>query len=803
MQSFENATPLMQQYGEIRSEYPDAVLLFQVGDFYELFFDDAKKVAAFLGIALTTRGKYNGEPIPLCGVPVHTLDHYLTKLVKGGFKVALCDQLEMAQPGKMVRRGVTRVLTPGTLSDTVLLEEKSASYLCSFVALEQSWALVFGELLTAQLFGTVLPVLSHRSIESELIRFLPDEILLPATTQGKQFQAYFKQLGYSTSLSIFDESDLAQAQTCANWISQFKQDTQSYLAQEEALRLAAYHFYSYVRMTQQSSAHMFSSLSIYRPDDYLILDTATQHNLELVHNNQDRTSKRTLLSVIDGATTPMGSRMLKKWLLRPLVKKESIEQRLDVVQAYVDDFLTRTSIEQVLSHFGDFERIVGRIALSRAHVHDYTHLARIVQYMPELKALLYRHAHLPLISHIASYCTTFTTLSQLLARALNIDTSKDWIISSGFHQELDLVRDTIMHASRKIIELEQHEQQTTGINSLKIRSTDAHGYYIEVTSSHMASVPAHYIRRQTLVGRERYTMQALRDIEQEIMTARMRIDQLEREVFDQVKQAVFSCVYELRRSAHAVAHLDALLGLARIAYAYNYVRPAIVTNKQTSIEAGRHPVVEQVVQGTFIANTTDLTDQQPFWIITGPNMAGKSTYLRQVALITILGQIGSFVPAKSATLSIADRIFTRIGAGDNLSEGKSTFLVEMEETATICKQATEKSLIILDEVGRGTSTFDGLAIAQAVVEYLYTHVKARCIFATHYHELTHLTKVYPGIMNYHAACMKSSSGILFLYTIAPGVAQGSFGIEVAKLANLPDSIIERAQAVLSDLEKSL
>lgn len=800
MQMLENATPLMQQYGDIRSQYPDAVLLFQVGDFYELFFEDAQKVSAFLGIALTTRGKCNGDPIPLCGVPVHTLDHYLTKLVKGGFKVALCDQLEVAQPGKMVRRGVTRVLTPGTLTDTSLLEDKSASYLCSFFPLEQSWGILFGEVLTAQLFGTVLSCTSRREIESELIRFLPDEILLPPTALGKQFQTYFKQLGYSTSLSRFDEADASEQQKLDAWLTHFKQDTQQQLAQHDALRLATAHFYAYLRMTQQNSVDSFSSFCVYKPEDYLMLDTATQHNLELVCNNQDRTSKRTLLSVIDGAITPMGSRMIKKWILRPLVKQESINQRLDVVQAYVSDFATRSGLERLLTHFGDFERIVGRIALSRAHVHDYMHLARIVKTMPGLKELLECHSDLPLIAHIASYCNNFSVIAELLARALHSDTSKDWIIAAGFNQELDRIRDLIAQSGRKILDLEQQEQQATGISSLKIRSTDAHGYYIEVTSTHIASLPAHYVRRQTLVGRERYTIQALRDIEHEIMTARMRVEQLERELFDQVKTSIFGFVYDLRRSAHAIAHLDALLGFARIAYDNNYVRPVYTTEKSSIIELGRHPVVEQVVQGDFIANGTQLTQEQPFWIITGPNMAGKSTYLRQVALITILGQIGSFVPAKSATLSIVDRIFTRIGAGDNLSEGKSTFLVEMEETATICRQATEHSLIILDEVGRGTSTFDGLAIAQAVVEYLHTQVRARCMFATHYHELTNLCKTYPGIANYHASCIKSDSGITFLYTIVPGVATGSFGIEVAKIANLPSSIVERAQEILHDLE---
>ena len=803
LQKPEQTTPLMQQYFDIRGNYPDAILLFQVGDFYELFFDDAKKVAAFLGIALTSRGKNNGMPIPLCGVPVHTLDHYLTKLVRGGFKVALCDQLEVAQPGRMVRRGVTRVLTPGTLTDTALLEEKSASYLFSFFPLEDSWGLLFGEVLTAQLFGTVIPATSQRNIESELVRFLPDEILLPSTKLGKDFQRYFTQSGYVTSHVDFNEHDPIEHSELNRWINNFRSDVKEKLEHQHSLRCAVANFYSYVRMTQQSSLEQFLSLHIYKPDDYLLLDRATQRNLELVKNNHDGTSKRTLFSVIDGAMTPMGSRMIKKWVLRPLVKQEAIEQRLDVVQSYVSDSLTRQELEQVLSHIGDFERVIGRIALSRAHLHDYVHLARVLNYLPQLHALLQKHASIPLVRDLASYTDNFSALQTLLAKALNDDQTKDWIIKAGFNNELDTMRDMLTHSSQKIIDLEQQEQKNTSIASLKIRYNDVNGYYIEVTNTHKDSLPPHYVRKQTLVGRERYTMPGLHALEQEITTARLQSQQLERELFDTLKHAVSSTVYPLRKCAHGIAHIDALLGLARVAYDNKYVRPCYGTTRDITITAGRHPVIEQVLESQFIANDTNLTDQESLWIVTGPNMGGKSTYLRQVALINVLGQIGSFVPAQRANLSVLDRIFTRIGASDNLAEGKSTFLIEMEETATICTQATKNSLVILDEVGRGTSTFDGLAIAQAIVEYIYTTIGARCLFATHYHELTRLNSCYDGIANYHAVCMRGpNGGIVFLYVIKPGISHGSFGIEVAKLAHLPESITTRAEALLVSFERT-
>lgn len=802
MHQQEQLTPLMQQYFEIRSQHPDALLLFQVGDFYELFYDDAKKASAFLGIALTTRGKNNGEPIPLCGVPVHALDHYVTKLVRGGFKIALCDQLEVAQPGKMVRRGVTRVLTPGTLTESSLLEEKAASYLFSFFPLENACGLVFGELLTGQLFGTVLPASSERHIEAELVRFFPDEVIVPTTTLGKEFQRYFAQAGYFTSPVMVSEHDTSEQEAFARWIAPFKPEVQAYIQQHKPLRAALYAFFSYVRMTQQASLNQVASLHVYKSDDYLVLDRATQRNLELIKNNHDGSAKRTLFSVVDGALTPMGSRMIRKWLMRPLVKKEAIEQRLDVVQAYVTDVTSRQQLEDLCRQIGDIERVIGRVALARAQVHDYLHLARVMRLVPLLKQVMEQYSSLPLMHNLTTHIGHFDELTALLNASLYDDAAHDWIIKPGFHAELDRIRDLVVNSSAKIIELEQAEQRATGIGSLKIRCNDAHGYYIEVTNTHADAIPAHYIRRQTLVGRERYTTAALRELEHEISTARVRAQQLEKELFDQVKSAVASVVTDLRKLAHSVAYVDALLGLARVAHNNAYIRPIYTNDRDIAITAGRHPVVETMVSGQFIANDTYMTNEQALWIITGPNMGGKSTYLRQVALICIMGQIGSFVPAQAAHLPVLDRIFTRIGAGDNLSEGKSTFLVEMEETAAICAQATERSLVILDEVGRGTSTFDGLAIAQAVVEYIYTRVKARCLFATHYQELTTLCHTYPAIVNYYAASRRSHQGITFLYTMVPGIADGSFGIEVAKLALLPAEVIQRAQAIVRTLENS-
>ncbi len=796
-QKIVDATPLMRHYFKIKEQYADMLVLFQVGDFYELFFEDAKVAASFLGIALTKRGKYNGDPIPLCGVPVHTVDHYLTKLVRGGFKVALCDQLEEAQAGKMVERGITRVLTPGTLTESQLLDEKSASYLFSFFPLENQWGLLFGELLTAQLFATVLPISGDKQLDAELSRFFPDEILLPRIILATPFQAHFKKTGYVTTLVDVSED---QQSASTQWMAQqFKPETVSRIQSQQALHAALGTFHSYLYKNQRAALEQFKSLHFYSPEDFLMLDAATQRNLELVKNSQDGSRKGTLFNTLDQAATPMGSRMIKKWLMRPLVSRDAIVQRQDAIAYAVQSVAFLQQLEESLKKIGDVERVVGRITLNRGLLHDYLMLMQTLSLIPHLRSLLLAAAQVPLFGMVASLLDNFDALHKLLTDALNDDGTHEWFIKQGYSSELDNMRVLVEHAHIKILELEQQEQQQTGIGSLKIRYNQVHGYYIEVTKTHMDAIPDYYKRQQTLVGRERYTMPALQQLEHEIMTARNTITHKEKEIFENIKRTVGTYASSLRKMAHALSSLDALFGLAKIAYQQRYVRPMLNAERIIQIDHGRHPVVEQHLQRSFIANSTHLTDDESLLIITGPNMGGKSTYLRQVALICILTHVGSFVPAKAANVALLDRIFSRIGAGDNLAEGKSTFLVEMEETATICLQATERSLVILDEVGRGTSTFDGLAIAQAVVEYMHTTVRARCLFATHYHELALLQEKFLGIASYYAASKKTPNGIIFLYTMQKGFANGSFGIEVAKLAQLPKRIINRSQEILDEL----
>ncbi len=796
-------TPLMQQYWDIKQEHPDALLLFQVGDFYELFFDDAKKAAAFLGITLTKRGKDKGEDIPLCGVPVHALDHYLVKLVKGGFCVALCEQLEQPTPGKVVKRGVTKIFTPGTLTDSKLLNDVRASYLLTFVPHEDRWALLFTELMTAQLYATTLSAGAMKSLETELARFFPDEIILSQSVSTQTFQTLFKKQGYFTSVHEADPEMLAWAH------DRLQSAAVDQIKANKALEQALATLYGYFKKNNEAALQEFSQLHFYEPDDFMILDAASQRNLELIKNNQDGTGANSLVSVLDMTVTAMGARMLKKWLVRPLVTKSMIEHRLETVEYLKNTSRHREQIQIILKSIGDIERVVGRIALGRGRIDDYLNLSSALQSVPGLNSNV-EHVSgvkatkpLPsLLQALLHYSGDFGTLSDFLLSALNDDASQEWIIKQGFDPRLDRIRDLIANSHKAISRLEWQEQDATGIGSLKIRYTNVYGYYIEITNVHAAKVPERYKRQQTLVGKERYMCAELQELQQEITTARTESQQLEKELFEQVQNHVRPYVGTIRKMAHALAQLDVLCSFAQTAYERGYARPQFHEGRDITITGGKHPVVALRVGSQFIANDTQLTDQESLWVITGPNMGGKSTYLRQTALLSIMAQCGSFVSAQSAQLPLLDAIFTRIGASDNVAEGKSTFLVEMEEAAHICRYATQNSLVILDEVGRGTSTFDGVALAQAIIEHIQMNVRARCLFATHYHELTLLQEKIPGIVNYHAASKKTEHGIVFLHTMIPGCAEGSFGLSVARLADIPESIITRAHDIMRSLSLS-
>lgn len=805
-------TPLLQQYFIIKEQHQNALVFFQVGDFYELFFEDAQKAAAFLGITLTKRGTHKGESVALCGVPVHALDHYLIKLVKGGFRVVICDQLEIARPGKIVERGVKQVLTPGTLTDIKLLQEKSASYCAVLSVSKHAYGLVFVELLTGNVFITTIfrdqvsDYQAHTFLEAELSRFSPDEIICADDAMGLQAEACVKKLGYVTTRC--DNSNKLQESEILfkEWFDSCAVSAHEIVVRSPVALSALALLHAYLYKNQPHALEFCRSLFLYSADDYVILDAIAQRNLELAKNSADASSENTLFSVLDYAATAMGSRMIKKWIVRPLRNVEQINQRLDMVELLVKQVLLRDGLHSLLKSIGDNERVVGRIILQRATLHDYRMLLHALQTLPSIIDLFSRYGNFHetyiLAKKIVQGLQGFDSLTIFLHNALNDDPENEWLIRAGYDSELDRLRALTHEGAQAIAALECSEQQRTGIQSLKIKYNHMQGYAFEITKANFDAVPQDYIRIQSLVNRDRFTTQQLKDLEYDIVRAERDSKELEKKLYGDVCVYVAQYAASLKRMSQALANCDSLVGLATAAYLNQYTRPVFCDDRDIIIEQGKHPVIAALIKNSFIPNDTLLTGSKRTWIITGPNMGGKSTFLRQTALITIMAHIGSFVPAQRAVVPLVDRIFTRIGASDNVAKGKSTFLVEMEETALICNQATEKSLIILDEVGRGTSTYDGLAIAQAVVEYLHEKIGARVLFATHYHELTALSTVDNGIVSYHAASKKQSDGsIMLLHKIVEGVADGSFGLEVAKGAHIPESILMRAELVLSGLQQ--
>lgn len=786
-------TPLMQQYFALKEQCADAILLFQVGDFYELFFEDAKTVAAFLGITLTKRGTNNGEPIPLCGFPLVSADHHITKLVKGGFKIALCDQLEEATPGKMVQRGITNVLTPGTLSSDSLLDEKSPSFLCTFYPHAQGWGLLFSELVSSNMYATHIPFGQERQLEAELYRFLPEEIVLPDQKGMSSFLQFFKQRGFFTSVV---QQHTQYDQDWNDWVAALDEQARKTLVEHQDLYHVTKTWFMYIYKHQSKAVKACKTIQFYEPEDFLQLDTTTLKNLDIVKNSVLGSRKHTLLQFMDRAVTPMGSRMIKAWLVRPLRQKDHIIARQEVIAVLLAHPGFFSQLQQALAVCGDMERVIGRIAVGKSTLHDYKALKGMLVSIPMIAKLLHEYRSVHLIDTYVQRFADFSLLEALLKKSLNDDHAKPYIIQHGFDHEVDRARDLVEHGNVKILELEAQEQKRSGISSLKIRYNSVQGYYIEITKIHLDKVPHEYIRLQTLANAERFITKELQALQFEIAQAQESITSLEKKVFAQIQDQVAAYVHPIRVCAQAIARIDALVGFAKVAAEYGYARPEITHEKDILIEQGKHPLLDAQLGNSCIPNDIQLTSSQSIIVLTGPNMGGKSTYLRQVALLAILAQCGSFVPAKRAQMPLLDRIFTRIGAGDNIAEGKSTFLLEMEEIAQICIQATDKSLVIVDEIGRGTSTFDGIAIAQAVLEYLHVQVACKALFATHFHELTQACNTYPAIANYYAASRQTARGIVFLHTIVPGIAQGSFGIEVAKLAQVPPAIIKRAQTIL-------
>ncbi len=798
-----NLTPLIQQYLTVKEKYPDAILFYRMGDFYEMFFDDAKLASEILGITLTSRDKSKEDAVPLCGVPYHAASSYIQKLVDQGHKVAICEQMEEAGKGRgIVHREVIRVITPGMVLEDELLQPKDNNFLMALAMAPEKFGLSFLDASTGDFLAT--EVRTAQSLIDEVIRLRPREIILPEGMKNlhpvKELRRSFPQVLYTPlPTEVFS---IDNCQECLKNIS-----TTLKAEKSDALRAAGALIF-YVQETQKIAPSHLSRLEFYQVDDYMILDETTRRNLELFENLQTRTRQGTLIDILDETVTPMGGRMLKRWLSFPLLDLKKIRERQAAVAELKEKDHLRQETRQLLRQIRDLERLAARISLEVANARDLVALRSSLDLIPQVKAALAKFTQKILQRHHQDL-DEMADLKDLLHKAIEdnppVSLKEGGLIKKGYDAQLDHLREISWQGRKWIAELEAKERLRTGISSLKVRYNKVFGYYIEVTKPNLSLVPAHYIRKQTLANAERFITPELQEYETQVLTAEEKKDSLEYEIFKQILKKAAAQVEKIQRIAQAIAELDALSSLAEIAERYNYCCPYLDESLIVQIVEGRHPVLERLsLDEPFVPNDLYMDDENSqILVITGPNMAGKSTLLRQVALIIILAQVGSFVPAREARLGIVDRIFTRIGATDDLTRGRSTFMVEMEEVAHILKNISARSLILLDEIGRGTSTFDGLSIAWAVTEFLHDEAPSRpkALFATHYHELTELALTKPRIKNFHVAVKEWNDRVIFLRKLIPGGTSRSYGIQVARLAGLPEPVIERAKEVLNNLEQ--
>jgi len=803
-------TPMMQQYQRLRKSIPaDTLLLFRLGDFYELFFEDAKEASVLLNVALTKRNE-----VPMCGVPYHAAQNYIAKLIKAGRRVAICDQTSDPQPGKIVSREITQIVSAGTVSELSLLEAKRANYLGAiyYDADENTFGFAYADLSTGEFRLTQLE--NSSALLDEIARVSPAELLI-GEGQKEQFSEIEGALSYDDYAFLPEH---ARFTLCEHF---HVKSLDGFGCEEMTTAVAAAGaLLHYLKHQLRRKIDHLAALRCDAPNDYVVLDAATQTNLELVESRSDRGAS--LLSVIDRTATPMGGRKLRTWILRPLRDLNELQCRQQMIADLLQEPDVLASLRDALKSIRDIERAAGRLSQASGNARDLVALKNSLEQIPALKAelqqlldrLAFGKNHVGakedvelLAQRLQNEIAEMPELAAKLATAVRDDAPlvlKDGgIFRDGYNGELDELRRASHDGKNWIGALQEREIESTGIKSLKVRFNSVFGYFIEITKSNLASVPAQYTRKQTTVGGERFITPELKEMEAKILGADERARNLEYELFQKLREETLRELQPLQKTASALATLDAICGLAETARLFHYCRPTLNDSLRLVIKDGRHPVLDQnLAEEKFVPNDTDLDgEKRRLGIITGPNMAGKSTYIRQVALIVLLAQIGSFVPAASAEIGLVDRIFTRVGANDDLARGQSTFMVEMNETANIVNNATERSLIILDEIGRGTSTFDGLSIAWSVAEFLHDKIKARALFATHYHELTKLAQERSGVFNCNVAVREWNEQIIFLRKIIPGGADKSYGIQVARLAGLPREILERAKDILSHLEK--
>jgi DNA mismatch repair protein MutS len=791
-------TPVRSQYLKIKRSYPQAIVFFRLGDFYETFDEDAKLVSKELEITLTSREMGKGQRYPMAGIPHHALDNYLAKLINKGYKVAICEQMSEPKPGRgIVEREVVRVVTPGTVLEPNLLETKANNYLASIVAEDEQVGIAYIDITTSEFATTQLP--AERAL-LEMERLCPSEVLAPRSSR-------FLLSALSAPITPLDDRWFELDEARQTLLDCFKASTlEGYGCAQLPLAIrAAGSILHYLEQTQKGVLGQINSLATYSTESFMTLDSQTRRNLELFQSSRLGLTAGSLLSVIDLTKTPMGGRLLKKWLGQPLLDIKQLERRQQAVTWFQSP--QRAEVISLLSRLSDVERLINRVRAGIATPRELVSLRRSLEQVPQLKAILNRDDALEWLTSEIKPCEDVVSL---ISSAIVDDpppvVSEGNVIKSGFSSELDELRSASSNARKYLADLERTERDRTGIKSLKVGYNRVFGYYIEVTSPHLSRVPQDYIRKQTLAGAERYFTPQLKEYESLILNAETRIAELESSLFRQVCRQVGDCGDRILGIAAALAQIDVLSDFAEVAVRYGYICPRLTNDDSITIVNGRHPVVERaLVDERFVPNDTYLSNQDAQLIIlTGPNMSGKSTYLRQVALIVLLAQIGSFVPADSATIGLVDRIFTRVGLQDDLVTGQSTFMIEMVETANILNNATSKSLIILDEIGRGTSTYDGLSIAQAVAEYIHNHPRlgAKTLFATHYHELVELANFLPRVKNYSIAVSEEGGQVVFLRKIVPGGADKSYGIHVAQLAGLPKAVVHRAEEVLTELEKN-
>lgn len=800
LENIEQHTPMMQQYLRIKKDYPDLLLFYRMGDFYELFFDDAYRAAKLLNITLTHRGNSGGHPIPMAGVPYHAVESYLARLVKQGESIVICEQVgdPLASKGP-IERQVTRIITPGTVTDEALLEPKIDTILMAICKKQEVFGIAWLDLTSGRFMMSEGRGLA--TLMTDIARIQPAEILV---SEEFEYENENEKIYLKTPIKKRSRADFDIEQSKILLSRQLNtHDLSGFGCSEFNLAIgAAGCILKYIQETQRTSLPHIRAIQVEYREDSLILDSATIRNLELFETLSG-SRENTLISVLDTTVTPMGGRLLRRWLSRPLRQRQLIQNRQQAISQLIKTQIYQ-ELHALMQSIGGMERILARIALKSARPRDLTQLRLALSILPQLQVQL-TELSAPLLRDLSKRIKEFPIVLKLLSDAL-VENPPQFIrdggvIAPGYHGDLDELRNLSEHADEFLVTLENQERQQTGLSTLKVGYTRVHGYYIEVSKTQAEKVPTHYIRRQTLKNVERFITPELKTFEDKVLSARERALSLEKALYDLLLESLLPDLADMQACAAALAELDVLACLSERAEYLQLTQPEIQEHEGIEIQAGKHLVVEHLVKKPFIPNDCHLTDKRRTFIITGPNMGGKSTYMRQIAIIVLLAHTGSFVPARKAVIGPIDRIFTRIGASDDLASGRSTFMVEMTETAAILHHATSKSLVLIDEIGRGTSTYDGLSLAYAIVVYIATHIKAFTLFATHYFELTDLPESLPEIKNVHFAAIEQKENLTFLYQLQPGAANQSYGIQAAKLAGIPESVIENAQAKLKVLEQ--